>query len=412
MEFMTPKPPDITDASIPKFDKTEARFRIQRSAIYFNHCGIAPLLSEAMDAARNLDTLHHNLGMPGVLQFSDSLDQLHASSARLLKTKSSNMSLVHNTAEALSMIAQSFRFDTGDEIISYIHEYPSNHYPWRLQKQRGVQLKLLPNRPYQEDSTLPAAWSMEDLKKIVSKRTRMIALSHVQFTSGFAADIPELAEFCKKHSIYLILDAAQSLGTLAIYPDLWGVDAVAASAWKWLGGPIGAGLLYTSPALRDRLDFCMAGADLMQQGEDYLDHTWNPHKDGRRFEYSTFSLSSALQIQACLDSVFLHYGVESIRDEILRLQAAFIALIEPRKFKPVRDFFASANHSAILSLIYLENRDPANLDTELAFLVEAAAKKGLVLSTRGGYLRLGIHFYNTLDEVQRAAAILNRLEIP
>jgi len=69
-----------------------------------------------------------------------------------------------------------------------------------------------------------------------------------------------------KKNIDLIIDAAQSLGAIPLYPEEYNISAIASSGWKWLLGPIGSGVLYTSEAFRNKIDFSMVGADLMIQG--------------------------------------------------------------------------------------------------------------------------------------------------
>src|SRR5207302_970015 len=156
-------------------------------------------------------------------------------------------------------------------------------------ERRGVKLVLLPDRDItgRAPAGRPVAWTMEDLQQRVTPRTKIVALSHVQFASGFAADLKALADFCRDQDIDLVLDAAQSLGCLPIYPEELGIAAVVSSGWKWLMGPIGTGLMYTSASFRQKLDLVMVGAETMRQGTDYLNHDWNPHASAKCFEYST-----------------------------------------------------------------------------------------------------------------------------
>ncbi len=61
----------------------------------------------------------------------------------MMKTTAENISFAHSTAESMCQIANGYPFEPGDQIISYIHEYPSNHYPWLMQERRGAELVLL-----------------------------------------------------------------------------------------------------------------------------------------------------------------------------------------------------------------------------------------------------------------------------
>jgi len=266
------------------FDKSSARFPIKAGRIDVNHCGIAPMYAGAAEAEQDCNEARVREGVLGAAGYGPVLRSLHESAARLLETDATNISFMKNAAEGLSLIAFGYPFEHGDEVISYVHEYPSNHYPWRLQEARGAVLKLLPDVDPSGvvGEGRPRGWSLNNLEALVTPRTRVLAISHVQFTSGFAADLEAVGQFCHDRGIDLIIDAAQSLGCLPVLPERWHIAAVACSGWKWLMGAIGCGLLYTSPALRERLRIVMAGADIVTQGDDYLNHTWHPHSDGRR----------------------------------------------------------------------------------------------------------------------------------
>lgn len=434
-----------------KMNKDRAAFPIGNRFIYLNHCGISPLYSGAASASSAFLHSHSLQGAAALEDYHSILDRLRRSVARFIGTSAENISLMRNTAEALSMIAAAYPFEKGDQIISYIHEYPSNYYPWELQRKRGVELVLLSDQPLQplqpglargRSSKLSGklsgrqlglgrqsrkrghssaqcfgSWSFEELEASITARTRMIALSHVQFTSGFAADLKRLGALARRENILLVVDAAQSLGSLPIRSDEWGIDAIATSGWKWLLGPLGSGLLYTSPRLRKELGYTMAGADLMRQGQNYLDHSWQPYQDGRRFEYSTAAISQAAALQACFDEIFNHYGIDAIYAEIQRLQRLLLARLDHRRFH-LRGYEngyggdenlqeqggyggpAPENCSAILSF---------TMDEEPGQFAERAIDKGVYISSRGGYLRIAPHFYNTDQEIEKAVDLLNSL---
>ncbi len=305
---------------LQNFDKSSERFPVKKERIFLNSCGVSPLFTGALRAEYEYAEKHSRLG--NVLFRSESgLDKFHSSAGKLLRTSPENISLMKNCAEPLNLIAQGYPFVLGDEIISYAHEYPSNHYPWRLQEKRGVKLTLLSDCDPQGSLPpgKPRGFSFGELERLITPRTKVVALSHVQFTSGFAADLESIGKLCRAKGIDLVVDAAQSLGSLPLYPESLGIAAVVASGWKWLLGPIGTGLLYTSPEFREKIEITHGGPDMMAQGVNYLDYTWNPVKSGARFEYSTVTYSVAAGLLASIDQIFLKYTDEEINKEIFRL---------------------------------------------------------------------------------------------
>ena len=338
-------------------------------------------------------------GISALPQYFDTLPRFHKNVAAFLRTTPENISYVHNTAEAISMIANGYPFAPGDEVISYMHEYPSNHYPWVVQKNRGVNLVLLSDKKQLQgcgDITRPMGWSMEELESKITGKTRVVAISHVQYTSGFAADLKALGALCRQKGVDLVVDCAQSLGCLPVYPEEYRISAVTSSGWKWLMGPMGSGLLYTAPEFREKLSETMAGPELMRQGLDYLDLRWTPHDDGRKFEYSTLPWDHVCGMNAVLENLFLKYSIEDIQAEVFRLQDILLKKIDQDCMRPL--LFSAENRSGIIAA------EPPCSSKEI---VKSLAGNGVVVSAPVGYLRFAPHFYNDEEQMETAAAYIN-----
>lgn len=382
------------------FNKSTDLFPVRNTSIYLAHCGISPLYHKAAQKAAGLleeQSLHggaHFMDFydPTLLHFKEQL-------GKLLHTGPENLAAVRNTSEAISMIANGYPFVPGDEVITFEHEYPANFYPWIAQERRGVKVKRLPNHPARNDidPQLVGTILFEDIEKMITPRTRVIALSHVQFTSGFAVDLPRIGALCKANGIDLVVDAAQSLGSMPLYPEAWNIAALASAGWKWLLGPMGIGAFYTAPAFREKLAPVLIGAETMTQGFDYLDHGWKPHHSAKRFEYSTSTITHVAALGVCLEEVHNRYGVTAIFEEILRLQNIFLAHFDHPEIRPL--LFEPPHRSGILSLAAPHAGKRSHL----------LADQGVNITARGGFLRVAPHFYNTEEDMEKAAKILSSL---
>lgn len=380
-------------------DISTSRFPVRKNWTYLNNSGIAPMYAPGWEAGAAFERARAEKGQMAFGDFGPAPQGAREAAAELLQTSADNLSFMKNTAEGLSLIATGYPFEPGDEIISYVHEYPSNHYPYVLQKDRGVTLKLIQDRKLNEHQMdgMPGGFHLSDVEELINDHTRMIALSHVQFTSGFACDVRELGELCADRGIDLVIDGAQSMGCLPLYPEKWNVSAIAASGWKWMMGPVGTGFLYTSPEFRKKIRQTMAGADLMKQGQDYLNHAWQPFEDGRRFEYSTVPVSLAIALETCLREIHLAEGIEKIKEHNWSMQNVFLETLNHPEIHPVR--LEEKHRSGILSLI-CPNPDKLCMDLR---------KNGIVVTQRGGYCRIAPHVYNTAEDMQRTAALLNEM---
>ncbi|ROR03326.1 aminotransferase class V-fold PLP-dependent enzyme [Desulfosoma caldarium] len=375
-------------------------FPVKKEGVFLAHCAISPLPRPAHEAIALVALGQMERGVFGLASYRHTVEDLRRAAAELLFTHPDNVAFVKNTSEAMGMIAHGYPFRQGDEILSYVHEYPANHYPWRLQERRGVRLVLLPNRPMATRPTqgLPCGWSLEDVQRLTTPRTRLVAISHVQFTSGYAADLEELGTYCRERGIDLVVDAAQSLGSLVIDPERYHIAAIAASGWKWLFGPTGTGLFYTSPEFRQKLGDVLVGAEAMVQGDDYLNHTWQPHTSARRFEYSTTPTILAAALAASLRSAILSVGINHIQQEIFRLQDRLLQGLDSQRYTPL--VFSTPHRSAILSVLCQRSAEE---------IMKEAARRGVFVSARSGYLRLAPHWCTTDEEIDRALDVLNAL---
>lgn len=380
------------------FDKSHERFPIKEQYVFLSHCGISPLYREAMLKEREVAELQNRTASLVYAQYHAILEGLRQAAAALLRTAPDNLAFIKNTSEGVGLIANGYPFHPGDQVISYIHEYPANYYPWKLQEKRGAKLILLPDRDITGTAPpgLPVAWTMCDLQERLTPRTRVIALSHVQFASGYAADIEALADLCRVHDVDLVLDCAQTFGSLPVFPDELGISAVVTSGWKWLMGPMGTGLLYTSEKFRSKLDLVMVGAESMRQGTDYLNHDWDPQATAKCFEYSTSPISLAAALECCIRDIPLRYGLDAIRAEIFRLQDVFLRVLDQQRNRPL--FVPGQQRSSIVSLV---------TPGEAKAAARALLKNNVICTERGGYLRIAPHFHNTEEEMERVANLLN-----
>lgn len=382
------------------FDKSDSLFPVTRDHIDLATCSIGPMYGPAATAAQAFVQEQSERGMLLRDSYGQALTGFRERVAELLRVRPDDVAYVSNTAEGIGLIANGYPFEPGDQVIGYIHEFPSNHYPWLLQEKRGVELVLLADVDAGSNmgDGRPRGWSMEELDRKTTDRTRVIALSHVQFVSGYAADLRELGDYCRAPDIDLIVDAAQSLGVLPIYPEECGVAAVVSAAWKWLLASRGAGLAYLSQDLRRKLRLTMAGDGMMKHRLEYLNHEWNPLDGARAFEYSTLPWEHLVAIETVVGEVFLRYGMESIRDEVFRLQDVLLAALDNERVRPL--VFSGQHRSGILALD--TDRDPEDVVRELK-------GEGIVVTSQGGFLRLAGHFFLTDEDMRIVAAALNRI---
>ena len=155
--------------------------------------------------------------------------------------------------------------------------------------------------------------------------------------------------------------------------------------------------MYTRPDFREKIAITMTGADHMKQDTAYLDHTWNPHTTGQKFQYSTASYALLDGLTAVVDQLFNQQPMEQVRDHNFGLQDLAIESLDGDLYQPV--LHRPEHRSGILSLIPKKR--------SAGEVCSALEKQGIIVTPRDGYIRFAPHICSTAEEVTAAVAALN-----
>lgn len=234
--------------------------------------------------------------------------------ARLLNGKPSDIALLSNSSEVISMIAQSLDFNDGDNIVINDLEFPSGVLPWVLLKQKGLEVRVVNHRQW--------SITVEDIMAQVDERTRLVMTSHVSYLSGARLDYRSLYAQLKKTKALLLLDVTQSLGAVSV--DMSESDFVVCSSYKWLLSIHGMGILAVNPtrtaAFQPRSVGWRSVHDMF--GSDRFE-SLKFHEDARRFElgYPSYATVYATRFSTGL---LLEHGIDQIEQHILTLGSKVI----------------------------------------------------------------------------------------
>ena len=309
----------------------------------------------------------------------------------MLSVHPSEIAVTKNTAEGVNTIAQGFPWQKGDRILTISVEYPSNVYPWWNVKSRGVEIDTVPERDGRVD--------YDELERAITGRTRMMAISHVEFASGFAFDIDRLAALCSSRGIFLFLDIAQSIGSIPV--NLSRVDAAAWPTWKWLMGPLGMGGFYIASKHLESIAPPFVGSDGMTPSADYLDYNFRFKPDASRFEFSTENLLGLIGTREALELFAPLWDNPSPTAALIHGNCdAVIARMESSGFK-LYSSRAQGEKSGILSF----TSGPGAPDVREAHAKLRTAR--VEAAVRGGRLRISPHFYNNARDFDRLADALS-----
>ncbi|MGW1464366.1 aminotransferase class V-fold PLP-dependent enzyme [Streptomyces sp. NPDC002308] len=171
--------------------------------------------------------------------------------ARLMGAAPEDIALVESTTHGLSVAAQALPLQAGDHVLMCDLEFIQMGAVWSQLEKAGVGLRIIPHRA----GTITA----DTVRAHLSPEVRVLAVSSVQWTNGFRADLESLSELCRERDTWLVVDAAQHVGALPLNVRETPVDVLACGGHKWLNSPFGTGILYLSPKIRARMRRPVAG---------------------------------------------------------------------------------------------------------------------------------------------------------
>jgi selenocysteine lyase/cysteine desulfurase len=192
----------------------------------------------AVEAVSSHFTRRDRLACGDYMEWFDDADRIRESIARLIHCSGSDIAFIPNASTALSMLLGGLDWKPGDRIVTLQDEFPNHYYYASRLQRRGVELVETPFAGFYET---------------ITPHTRVVALSSVNYSTGFRAPLAEISAFLKPRGVLLYVDATQSAGALeldiaAIAPDMLAVDG-----YKWIrlrqSGPAGA-----PRASRDRME--------------------------------------------------------------------------------------------------------------------------------------------------------------
>jgi cysteine desulfurase/selenocysteine lyase len=201
---------------------------------------------------------------------------------------------VRNTTEALNLVAVCWGrafLKPGDEIVATLLEHHSNLVPWqRVAQETGARIRLVRLR---SDGTLDP----DDLDRLLTPRTRVVAVAHASNVLGTINPLAEVAERAHAVGAIVVADGAQSVPHLPTDVRELGVDFLAFSGHKMLG-PMGIGVLWGKRELLEAMPPFLGGGGMIR--EVYEDRaTWAPLPE--KFDAGTPSVADSIALAAAAD---------------------------------------------------------------------------------------------------------------
>ena len=309
------------------------------------------------------------------------------------------------TTEALNMIVDGFfapLLEENDEVLITNSEHASNILPWfKLAKNKGILVNYIPL-----DSNYYL--TMDNLKKSISPKTKVISIAGVTNVIGDIRPIKEICAYAHEHNIFVVLDGAQMVPHMPVDVTDLDVDFLAFSAHK-MCGPTGGGVLYGKLELLEHLEPTVLGGGMNES----FDNPSEIYLKGlpARLEAGTRNIAGVIGFGEAI-KYLKKIGMDNIHKYELDLRKYLIDKLMPLKHI---DIINMESDSGIITFNVngIFSQDVAYYLNKYNICVRAGNHCAKILKSSVGVtntVRVSLYFYNTYEEIDNLVELLSNYD--
>jgi cysteine desulfurase / selenocysteine lyase len=324
-------------------------------------------------------------------------DRLRRTLSRLIGGQPEDIVLGNSASYGLHLVANGLRWRAGDEVLVMGSDFPSDILPWLRLESQGVTVRRL--RPTGQ------VLEPDEIAAEIRTATRVLCLTWVHSFSGWTIDLHAIGALCRDHNIVFVLNASQAIGARPLDVSTTPVDAVVSVGFKWLCGPYGTGFCWLRPGLRSQLVSGKAYWLSMLTADDLarpLDVQYTPSSSSRAFDvFGTANFFNFVPWTAAIEYLS-EYGIARVAEYDQSLVGRLLERIDRARYTIVSPLEGPRRST----LVVVTHREASRNEAAYAALKQA----NIHVAMRAGSLRLAPHLYNSLEDIDAAATVMNRID--
>lgn len=318
--------------------------------------------------------------------------------AGLLNATPEEICLTQNTTEGLNTVINGLEWHEGDEIITCDLEHSSVLTPGYYQQHRhGAVLKVLPIATDENKDSV-----VEKFQSALTERTRLVFISHVQYSCGLRMPVREIREMTKDKGILMLLDGAQTAGQIPLDVKEMDCDFYAIPAQKWLLGSEGAGALYIRRDLIPQVEPTAVSSKASLVKDDPYAFEANTESIDK-FQLTSRSFALLAGFTEAINFI-KEIGVRDIERRDIYLAAHLKYHLRQIPYVKILSPLKGSASSGLVSFT-IDGVDPKEFVTHLW-------ERHRIVARSVSYppcIRVSLHFFNTRLEVNQLLQILRKL---
>lgn len=224
----------------------QAEYMFTTGLTYLNTAALGPTPRSVLE--RTLQAWYELESNPVMMAYGNgavhmATDRAREQLAGLLGCTADELLITRSATGAMNSLAFGISLRRGDRVLTTDVEHGGGSFCWTYLKRRnGVEIDIVSIAPTDYDTKA----IIQRFEKAITKRTKVISISHVITSTGLRMPIAEIAALAKSRGILCVVDGAQAIGCIAVDVKSLGCHAYAGTGHKWLMGPKGTGFLYIS----------------------------------------------------------------------------------------------------------------------------------------------------------------------
>ncbi len=380
---------------VAKFKRARGLFPVTDKAkgiVYLNSASTGPLSKPVKKALYDYYEMTQYLEKSAIDHDAfAALDRIRKLGAGLIGANSNETGFGFSTTFGLNIAAFGLPLKSGDEVLLSDIEFPANVYPWLALKDRGVKVRFL--------KSSDRCFDIDNFRKEIGKRSRVLSLSFVQFFNGYKNDLEKIGKICKERGLYFVVDGIQGCGAETIDVHKCRIDIFSSGAQKWLLSPLGTGIFYVKKELQNRLRLPFASwlsVDWKLKFNDLFHYDLPFFDSSRRFEMGTYPYGHVFALEAALNLIS-SLGVQNVQVHNHELIDRLIEYLQTDRRYRIVSSLEATNRSSILSFTC----------PNAAVLHKKLSASKIISSYREGAIRVSIHLFNDRSDIDRLIEMLD-----
>jgi selenocysteine lyase/cysteine desulfurase len=360
---------------------------IARGKIYLNHAATSPLSTRVTSAMMAHLQERSSGSIDSYWSDLPKKEECRVFVQKLINAESpERIAFAGNTSDAINVIASGVPWKTGDRVLLNNMEFPANVYPYLHLRRLGVEID---NVRCKSGRITP-----DMIEAALTPRTRVVALSAVQFLTGYRADLATIGDLCRRRGIFFVVDGIQAVGAIRIDVQAMKIDALAAGSQKWQMAPHGTGFLYLTEEMQASIQQQYLGWLAVHEPWDFFNFAQPLAASARRYEGGTVNFPGIMGMHAAL-ATLLEFGIDKIESHILALTQILTDELQKLDGVELLSPLATSERAGIVTI-----KLPSRLDCNA--VLQKISARNVTISLRDGKLRYSPHFYNSPEEIRLA----------